>query len=109
MNDDLISRSWLLAQLDGLGDTRLIKRNFIALVTNAPTVDAVPVVRCLEGGERGVIDVTREDFPESIGERCSVNKRFRAGICTEEEAQEECDCCACIIIAGMICEEAGIE
>lgn len=46
MNDDLISRSWLLAQLDGLGDTRLIKRNFIALVTNAPTVDAVEVVRC---------------------------------------------------------------
>ena len=46
MNDDLVSRSWLLAQLDGLGDTRLIKRNFIALVTNAPAVDAVPVVRC---------------------------------------------------------------
>lgn len=40
---DLISRSWLMEQLDGLGDTRLIKRNFIALVTNAPTVDAVPV------------------------------------------------------------------
>ena len=48
MNDDLISRSWLLEQLDGLGDTRLIKRNFVALVTNAPTVDAVPVVRCRE-------------------------------------------------------------
>lgn len=46
MNDDLISRSWLLEQLDGLGDTRLIKRNFIALVTNTPTVDAVEVVRC---------------------------------------------------------------
>lgn len=45
MNDDLISRSWLLAQLDGLGDTRLIKRNFVSLVTNAPTVDAVPVSR----------------------------------------------------------------
>lgn len=40
---DLISRSWMMEQLDGLGDTRLIKRNFIALVTNAPTVDAVPV------------------------------------------------------------------
>ena len=48
MNDDLISRSWLLAQLDGLGDTRLIKRNFVSLVTNAPAVDAVPVVRCNE-------------------------------------------------------------
>ena len=48
MNDDLISRSWLLEQLDGLGDTRLIKRNFVALVTKAPTVDAVPVVRCRE-------------------------------------------------------------
>lgn len=46
MNNDLISRSWLLEQLEGLGDTRLIKRNFIALVTNAPTVDAEPVVRC---------------------------------------------------------------
>ena len=40
---DLISRSWMMEQLYGLGDTRLIKRNFIALVTNAPTVDAVPV------------------------------------------------------------------
>ena len=48
MNNDLISRSWLLGQLDGLGDTRLIKRNFVALVTNAPTADAVPVVRCRE-------------------------------------------------------------
>lgn len=48
MNDDLISRSWILEQLDGLGDTRLIKRNFIALVTNAPNVDAVEVVRCRE-------------------------------------------------------------
>ena len=46
MMSDLISRSWMMEQLDGLGDTRLIKRNFIALVTNAPTVDAVEVVRC---------------------------------------------------------------
>ena len=38
----------MMEQLDGLGDTRLIKRNFIALVTNAPTVDAVEVVRCRE-------------------------------------------------------------
>lgn len=29
MNDDLVSRSWLLEQLDGLGDTKLIKRNFV--------------------------------------------------------------------------------
>ena len=48
MNNDLISRSWILDQVDGLGDTRLIKRNFVALATNAPTVDAVPVVRCRE-------------------------------------------------------------
>ena len=48
MMSDLISRSWLLEQLEGLGDTRLIKRNFIALVTNAQTVDAVEVVRCRE-------------------------------------------------------------
>ena len=48
MMSDLISRSWMLEQLDGLGDTRLIKRNFIALVTNAQTVDAVEVVRCRE-------------------------------------------------------------
>ena len=45
---DLISRSWMMEQLDGLGDTRLIKRNFVAMVTNAPAVDAVPVVRCRE-------------------------------------------------------------
>ena len=46
MMSDLISRAWMMEQLDGLGDTRLIKRNFIALVTNAQTVDAVEVVRC---------------------------------------------------------------
>ena len=46
MMSDLISRSWMMEQLDGLGDTRLIKRNFIALVKNANTIDAVPVVRC---------------------------------------------------------------
>ena len=50
---DLISRSWMMEQLDGLGDTRLIKRNFIALVTNAQTVDAVEVVRCLDCKHRG--------------------------------------------------------
>ena len=48
MMSDLISRSWMMEQLDGLGDTRLIKRNFVALAANAPTVDAVPVVRCRE-------------------------------------------------------------
>ena len=53
MMSDLISRSWLMEQLDGLGDTRLIKRNFIALVTNAQTVDAVEVVRCRYCKHRG--------------------------------------------------------
>lgn len=53
MMSDLISRSWMMEQLDGLGDTRLIKRNFIALVTNAPTVDAVEVVRCRDCKHRG--------------------------------------------------------
>lgn len=43
----------MLEQLEGLGDTRLIKRNFIALVTNAPTVDAVEVVRCRDCKHRG--------------------------------------------------------
>ena len=46
MNDDLVSRSWLLEQLNGLGDTTLVKRNFVAMVKNATTIDAVPVVRC---------------------------------------------------------------
>ena len=36
---DLIRLSWLLEQLEGLGDTRLIKRNFIALVNNAPDAE----------------------------------------------------------------------
>lgn len=48
MNNDLISLPLPPGQLDGLSDTRLIKRNFVALVTNAPTADAVPVVRCRE-------------------------------------------------------------
>lgn len=48
MMSDLISRSWMMEQLEGLGDTRLIKRNFIALVKNATTIDAVSVVRCLD-------------------------------------------------------------
>lgn len=53
--------------------------------------------------------ITKEEFLDAICERCSVEQRARTGICTEEEAREECDCCACIMIAGMICEEAGIE
>ena len=53
--------------------------------------------------------ITRDEFLDSICERCSVAQRIRTGICTEEEAREECDCCACIMIAGMICDEAGIE
>lgn len=56
-----------------------------------------------------MMEITKEEFLESICERCAVTKRVRNGICTEEEAREECDCCACIMIAGMICEEAGIE
>ena len=47
-NNDLISRSWLMEQLEGLGDTRLIKRNFIALVTNAP--DAEQEARTIDKG-----------------------------------------------------------
>ena len=86
MMSDLISRSWMMEQLDGLGDTRLIKRNFIALVTNAQTVDAVPVVRCRECkylmfsdcyGEcsKGYLGIVRPDDFCSYGERkdCSYD------------------------------------
>ena len=109
MNDDLVSRSWLLEQLDGLGDTKLIKRNFVAMVSNAPTVASAPVSRCHGGGERGMIEITKEEFLDEICQRCTVDQRVKAGILTEDEAREECDCCACIMIAGMICDEAGIE
>lgn len=109
MNNDLISRSWLLRQLDDIGDTRLIKRNFVALVTNAPAVDAVPVSRCHGGGERGMSGITKEEFLDEICKRCTVDQRVKTGILTEDEAREECDCCACIMIAGMICDAAGIE
>ena len=36
MENDAISRAWLLEQLQDLGNTTLLKRNFIALVENAP-------------------------------------------------------------------------
>lgn len=109
MNNDLISRSWLLAQLDGLGDTRLIKRNFVALVSNAPAVFSAPVSRCNGGGERGMSGITKDEFLDEICKRCTVDQRVKTGILTEDEAREECDCCACIMIAGMICDAAGIE
>ena len=81
---DLISRSWMMEQLDGLGDTRLIKRNFVALVTNAPTVDAVPVVRCKdckfsdwdsEPHDAMVCMRTKDGFWRSGNDFCSFGKR----------------------------------
>lgn len=38
---DLISREWLLEQMEGLENTTLLKRNFLALVNNAPSVEVV--------------------------------------------------------------------
>lgn len=84
MMSDLISRSWLMEQLDGLGDTRLIKRNFVALVTNAPTIDAVPVVRCREckfgdwdsePNDAMVCMRTKDGFWRSGNDFCSFGKR----------------------------------
>ena len=81
---DLISRSWMMEQLDGLGDTRLIKRNFIALVTNAKTVDAVEVVRCREckfgdwdsePDDAMVCMRTKDGFWRSGNDFCSFGKR----------------------------------
>ena len=81
---DLISRSWMMEQLDGLGDTRLIKRNFIALVTNAQTVDAVEVVRCREckfgdwdsePDDAMVCMRTKDGFWRSGNDFCSFGKR----------------------------------
>ena len=81
---DLIRRSWMMKQLDGLGDTRLIKRNFIALVTNAPTVDAVEVVRCREckfgdwdsePDDAMVCMRTKDGFWRSGNDFCSFGKR----------------------------------
>lgn len=53
--------------------------------------------------------ITRDEFLDEICKRCTVDQRVKIGILTEDEAREECDCCACIMIAGMICDEAGIE
>ena len=84
MMSDLISRSWMMEQLDGLGDTRLIKRNFIALVTNAQTVDAVEVVRCRdckfgdwdsEPDDAMVCMRTKDGFWRSGNDFCSLGKR----------------------------------
>lgn len=84
MMSDLISRSWMMEQLDGLGDTRLIKRNFIALVKNAPTIDAVPVVRCRdckfgdwdsEPHDAMVCMSTKDGFWRSGNDFCSFGKR----------------------------------
>lgn len=95
MNDDLIRRSWLLEQLDGLGDTRLIKRNFIALVTNAQTVDAVPVVRCRECVGRPFLEEDHNGVPvcllsglyvRSEDDFCSYGER-KDGIWKEVSAE----------------------
>ena len=84
MMSDLISRSWMMEQLDGLGDTRLIKRNFIALVTNAQTVDAVEVVRCRdckfgdwdsEPDDAMVCMRTKDGFWRSGNDFCSFGER----------------------------------
>ena len=84
MMSDLISLSWMMEQLDGLGDTRLIKRNFIALVTNAPTVDAVEVVRCREckfgdwdsePDDAMVCMRTKDGFWRSGNDFCSYGER----------------------------------
>ena len=81
---DLISRSWMMEQLDGIGDTRLIKRNFIALVKNAPTIDAVPVVRCKDckfgdwdsdPDDAMVCMMTKDGFWRSGNDFCSFGKR----------------------------------
>ena len=88
MMSDLISRSWMMEQLDGLGDTRLIKRNFIALVANAPAVDAVPVVRCRdckfgdwdsEPHDAMVCMRTKDGFWRSGNDFCSFGKRKDGG------------------------------
>ena len=81
---DLISRSWMMDQLDGLGDTRLIKRNFIALVANAPAVGAVPVVRCREckhhhDCETHFCDALGMDCPDDSEFFCSYGERKDGG------------------------------
>ena len=88
MMSDLISRSWMMEQLDGLGDTRLIKRNFIALVTNAQTVDAVEVVRCRECKYWGDEDGKLQGSDGALFARCKVHNYLidgrHTGWCPEE-------------------------
>lgn len=88
MMSDLISRSWMMEQLEGLGDTRLIKRNFIALVKNAPTVDAVEVVRCRDCKHRGtdycIFHINGEPADEELlrkldNDFCSYGERKDGG------------------------------
>ena len=74
MMSDLISRSWMMEKLDGLGNTRLIKRNFVALVTNAPTIDAVP------GGKH---DALREEFIDYVCSGVSNPAPYCKNRCTE--------------------------
>ena len=81
---DLISRAWMMEQLDGLGDTRLIKRNFVALVTNAPTIDAVPVVRCRECKHHHDCE-TR--FCDALGMDCPDDSEF---FCSYGERKDGC-------------------
>ena len=85
MMSDLISRAWMMEQLDGLGDTRLIKRNFVALVTNAPTIDAVPVVRCRECKHHHDCE-TR--FCDALGMDCPDDSEF---FCSYGERKEGAD------------------
>lgn len=51
MENDAISRAWLLEQLQDLGNTTLLKRNFIALVENAPAEENMTVGRLKELSE----------------------------------------------------------
>ena len=85
MMSDLISRSWMMEQLDGLGDTRLIKRNFVAMVTNAPAVDAVPVVRCRECKHHHDCET---HFCDALGMDCPDDSEF---FCSYGERKEGAD------------------
>ena len=79
------------------------------IVKCQPAADVAPVGRCHGGGERGMSWITKDEFLDEICKRCTVDQRVKTGILTEDEAREECDCCSCIMIAGMICDAAGIE
>ena len=67
MENDLISRAWLLEQLDGLENTTLLKWSVLALVNNAPRVE---VVRCKDC----------ENYQETIGK--DSGKPCGYGSCT---------------------------